>query len=137
MLHGPVQYDVTAVLTSLTLQASLTTFLMLAVLLLRLMSLASPLLLNSFQLLMFLLLLTSFSASGGPHAVFLSAGAVNAAAGVPAVAGALPAARTLAVVDVHACMLAVAVNDNTELAPLLLLSSLLWLGLPAGRTSST
>jgi tryptophan-rich sensory protein len=59
---------------------------------------------------------------------------VLAAAGVPAVAGALPAARTHAVVDVHACMLAFAVNDKAELASLLLLSSLLWLGLPAGRT---
>jgi uncharacterized membrane protein len=50
MLHGPVQYDVTAVLTSLTLQASLTAFLMLVSLLLLLMSLASLLLFKSFQL---------------------------------------------------------------------------------------
>ncbi len=84
-----------------------------------------------------LLVLTSFSASGGPHAVFLSAGADNAAAGAPAVAGALPAARTPPVVDVHAWMLAVAVNENAELAPLLLLSFLLWMGLPAAALRST
>jgi hypothetical protein len=87
MLHGPVQYDVTAVLTSLTLQASLTTFLMLVSLLLLLMSLASPLLIMSFQLLMsLLLLLMSFSASGGPNAAVIPASAVHGAAGFPSVA---------------------------------------------------
>jgi hypothetical protein len=78
-----VQYDVTAVLTFLALLASLTTFLMLESLLLYLMSPTSPLLLNSFQLLMFRLLQMSFSASGGPHAAVIPASAVNSAAGVP------------------------------------------------------
>jgi hypothetical protein len=45
-----VQYDVTAVLTSVTLQASLTAFLTLVSLLMRLVSLTSPLLIKSFQL---------------------------------------------------------------------------------------
>ncbi len=137
MLHGPVQYDVTAVLTSLTLQASLTTFLMLLSLLLLLMSPTSPLLIKSFQLLMFLLLLMSFLPVAVLTLMLSLLVPLMLQQTSPAVAGALPAARTPPVVDVHAWMLAVAVNENAELAPLLLLSFLLWMGLPAGALRST
>ncbi len=74
------------------------------------------------------------SASGGPHAAVIPASAVHSAAGVSCCCWSPSCCKTHVVVGFHACKLAVAVNDNAELAPLLLLSSLLWLGLPAGRT---
>jgi hypothetical protein len=99
-----VQYDVTTVLTSLTLQASLTTYLMLLYLLLLLMSLASPIMIKSFQLLMFLLrMLMSFLPVVVLTLLFSLLMSLLLQQASPAVAGDLPAARTHADVDVHAC----------------------------------
>jgi len=102
------------------------------------MSLASLLLIMSFQLLMSLLLLLMFFLPVAVLTLLLSLLVpfiLQQAS--PAVAGALPAARTLAVVDVHACMLAVAVHDNTELASLLSLRrACCWAFLPGARGST-